>query len=141
MMIRGVKLYVAVCSLLVVHVSVSAFVLPGSQQNKMVFYSAPSEDDKVSTAPPATIRKESTRYPIDLASPVLLSSSMLSAAVSTSSAFQLTTPGVDPLLGVPATNVVVFTGIPVGFFLLYAAYLKYIAEMEQEDNEAFVNGN
>jgi len=54
------------------------------------------------------------------------------------SAFQLASDG-DPLLGVPVTTAIVFTGIPGGFFLLYAAILKGIAETE-EDDKAFLSG-
>lgn len=84
-----------------------------------MLYSTPSGDADTSisdtTMHVTAAAKKATQYSIDLPSTVLLSSSMLSAIVSTGSAFQLTTDGVEPLLGVPATNVLVFTGIPLSF--------------------------
>eukprot|EP00979_Chaetoceros_neogracilis_P013004 scaffold3606_cov276-Chaetoceros_neogracile.AAC.2 len=72
-------------------------------------------------------------YPLDVASPVLLASSMVLAIASTGSIFELS--GGSPVLGFAPSVGITVLGIPLCFFLFYAAIKKGIAETEADDAE------
>lgn len=80
-----------------------------------------------------------TQYPIDLPSPILLSTSMVLAIASTGSLFELL--GGNPSLPFEATAAIVLIGFPLCIFLFYASILKATAETEADDREFLKRGN
>mmetsp|Transcript_25872 Transcript_25872/g.40598 ORF Transcript_25872/g.40598 Transcript_25872/m.40598 type:complete len:151 (+) Transcript_25872:92-544(+) len=82
----------------------------------------------------AVVEKEELQaYPIDLPSPILLSTSMVLAISSIGSLFELS--GGTPKLGFAVTAVITALGLPISVFLIYAAILKGAAETEEADRE------
>lgn len=77
--------------------------------------------------------EEKKPYPLDIPSPVLLSSSMVLAIASTGSIFELTSGA--PQLGFAVTASIALLGFPTFVFLFYAALLKGAAETEEDDKE------
>lgn len=72
-------------------------------------------------------------YPIDLPSPILLSSSMLLAIATVGTVFELI--GGSPMMGVIPSAVFALVGLPSCLFLFYAAIKKGTAETEADDRE------
>jgi hypothetical protein len=84
-------------------------------------------------APPAPVvaQEPENDYPLDVPSPILLASSMVLAIATTGSIFELS--GGHPVLGmIPSVGIIV-TGLPLCFFLFYAAIKKGIAETDEDD--------
>ncbi len=75
--------------------------------------------------------EETNDYPINAPSPILLASSMVLAIASTGSVFELA--GGSPVLGFLPTAGIAIVGIPLCFFLFYAAIKKGMAETEEDD--------
>lgn len=91
----------------------------------------------VPVSTPAPVEPETT-YPLNVASPILLASSMVLAIISTGSVFELS--GGSPVLGFAPTLGITIVGVPTCFFLFYASIKKAQAETE-EDDKAYRNEN
>lgn len=103
-------------------------------RRRAVLYSSPEGNDSGDTVKVAERVEEEddgdSGVPIDLPSPILLSSSMVLAIASTGSLFEITGgKGSLPSLAI------VIIGIPTCLFLFYAAIQKGIAETEADDAE------
>lgn len=122
---------------------------------------ASSSDAEVTKSHTAHVEPESSPYPIDLPSPLLLSASMVLAITSTGSCyfilrsilfthtcihirlnlssvfvgslFELT--GGAPTLGFGPQAALAAVGLPGSLFLIYAAVLKGAAETEEDDKQ------
>jgi len=80
-----------------------------------------------------TVEEEELRsYPIDLPSPVLLSTAMVLMISSIGSLFELTA-GAGGKLGFVPTAALAAAGFPLSIFLIYAAIMKGAAETEADD--------
>lgn len=109
-----------------------------------------SSEDDISTQTPSTDSNTDTTsstsdvtstqidgekpYPLEVPSPLLLSSSMFLAIVSTGSLFELIDK-TDPALGFIPTAAIVTLGFPLAIFLFYASVLKAQAETEEDDKK------
>lgn len=104
------------------------------RNQRLVFYSEenPQEPAVVET-PVGSPKSEGTSYPIPLPSPILLSASMGLAIISTGSIFELS--GGNPQFGFAATCATAAVGVPLCFFLFYAAIKKGTAETEEDDKK------
>jgi hypothetical protein len=93
------------------------------------------ENTRPSTAADSqpTIEEKGTKYPIDLPSTILLSSSMVLAIASTGSLFELF--GENSQLPLAVTAGIAVVGLPLGAYLFYAAILKGTAETEEDDKQ------
>mmetsp|Transcript_25871 Transcript_25871/g.40596 ORF Transcript_25871/g.40596 Transcript_25871/m.40596 type:complete len:150 (+) Transcript_25871:543-992(+) len=94
---------------------------------------APEAPAAVVTSNAVVEKEELQAYPIDLPSPILLSTSMVLAISSIGSLFELS--GGTPKLGFAVTAVITALGLPISVFLIYAAILKGAAETEEADRE------
>mmetsp|Transcript_23988 Transcript_23988/g.42964 ORF Transcript_23988/g.42964 Transcript_23988/m.42964 type:complete len:182 (+) Transcript_23988:87-632(+) len=95
---------------------------------------APASVKPVAAASNAVEEKDQeASYPIDLPSPVLLSTSMFLAISSIGSIFELT--GGHPSLGFVETAAIAAIGLPSSLYLIYAAILKGAAETAEDDAE------
>lgn len=113
------------------------------QNGKMAIFSSPEDQESSlpsmadEVKPEATsmdsIVEEQSKYPINLPSPILLSTSMILGIAGTGSSFELA--GGSPTLGFGTTAVIAAVSIPLSFFLFYASILKATAETEADDAE------
>ena len=121
-----------------------------SIESKTSLFSANSEDGSDSNSmkeEPPTINWEtadkpnekSKDYPLDVPSPVLLSSSMVLAIASIGSIFEVS--GGSPAIGMIPSIGISAVGIPASLFLFYAAIKKGIAETEADDAKFQQRGN
>ncbi len=85
------------------------------------------------TPTPVAVKAPEANYPLDVPSPVLLASSMVLAIATTGSIFELS--GGSPVLGFIPSIGIIATGLPLCFFLFYAAIKKGIAETEEDDKK------
>jgi len=80
--------------------------------------------------------EEDSSIPLDVPSPLLLASSIIIAIISVGSLFDLL--GGSPSLGFAPSAGIALVGLPVCFFLFYAAIVKGQKETE-DDDEKFKN--
>mmetsp|Transcript_1429 Transcript_1429/g.3226 ORF Transcript_1429/g.3226 Transcript_1429/m.3226 type:complete len:172 (-) Transcript_1429:474-989(-) len=130
---------------------------PCTRDSIQLLLSSPSDDDQQGTSPVADLPDDipapvnaasvtteskavaveenttSSSYPINLPSPILLSSSMVLAIAATGSFFELFGP--NPKFGFGPTAAIAAIGLPSCLFLFYAAILKGMAETEEDDRE------
>eukprot|EP00970_Alexandrium_tamarense_P013009 scaffold3204_cov185-Alexandrium_tamarense.AAC.2 len=120
----------------------STFAVVQHNSQHVVLHSSPDDNEEVSEeSTPDAPKVESTAvsveksdpYPVDLPSPVLLSSSMVLAIAGVGSVFELT--GGSPVLGFGPTAAIAAVGLPSCLFLFYAAIKKGEYETEQDDLE------
>mmetsp|Transcript_1430 Transcript_1430/g.2452 ORF Transcript_1430/g.2452 Transcript_1430/m.2452 type:complete len:196 (+) Transcript_1430:144-731(+) len=95
--------------------------------------SSPVESSPAVAAAKAESEEELQSYPINLPSPILLSTSMVLAISSIGSLYELA--GGNPKIGFAATAALAALGLPLSAFLIYAAILKGAAESEEDDLE------
>ena len=103
----------------------SSMQLFSTNDDEMNEFSTPAEPA------PVVAQEPENDYPLDVPSPILLASSMVLAIATTGSIFELS--GGNPVLGmIPSVGIIV-TGLPLCFFLFYAAIKKGIAETDEDD--------
>ena len=93
---------------------------------------APIEEPKPK-AVGASIEEETTSYPLNFPSPLLLASSMLLTISSTGSIFKMFDE--PPQLGFATTTAAIGIEFVLAGYLFYAAILKATAETEEDDRE------
>lgn len=84
------------------------------------------------------MEEASADVPLDVPSPILLASSIILAIISVGSLFDLL--GGSPSFGFAPTAATALVGLPVCFFLFYAAIVKGQKETEEDDKRSNSGG-
>mmetsp|Transcript_766 Transcript_766/g.842 ORF Transcript_766/g.842 Transcript_766/m.842 type:complete len:165 (-) Transcript_766:334-828(-) len=108
----------------------------------VIFSTPPEREESDPFADPLRSRTSSsevitTKYPINLPSPVLLASSMILAIIGTGCGFDIFSD--SPRFGVAINASIATSGLILCLGLFYASILKAQAETE-EDDENYMNG-